>query len=95
MLRDWLPFLIYGLLALAIPSSMIVMSFAFAQRPQRRTKARVIPFESGVSQGRMKPQETSCDLQNLRPRPTVKCDCTATQRTSPVISGSSFTAWQQ
>jgi NADH-quinone oxidoreductase subunit A len=56
MLRDWLPFLVYGLLALAIPSSMIVMSFAFAQRPQRRTRARVIPFESGVSQGQMKPQ---------------------------------------
>ena len=56
MLRDWLPFLIYGFLALAIPSSMIVMSFAFAQRPQRRTRARVVPFESGVSEGQMKPQ---------------------------------------
>ena len=56
MLRDWLPFLIYGLMALAIPSSMIVMSFAFSQRPQRRTRARRIPFESGVSQGQMKPQ---------------------------------------
>jgi NADH-quinone oxidoreductase subunit A len=56
MLRDWLPFLIYGLMALAIPSSMIVMSFAFAQRPQRRTRARRIPFESGVSLGQMKPQ---------------------------------------
>ena len=56
MLRDWLPFLIYGLMALAIPSSMLVMSFAFAQRPARRTRARVIPFESGVSQGQMKPQ---------------------------------------
>ena len=56
MLRDWLPFLIYGLMALAIPSTMILMSFAFAQRPQRRTRARVIPFESGVSQGQMKPQ---------------------------------------
>ena len=31
MLRDWLPFLIYGLMALAIPTSMIVMSFVFAQ----------------------------------------------------------------
>ena len=51
MLRDWLPFLIYGLMALAIPASMIVMSFAFAQRPARRTRARVIPFESGVSTG--------------------------------------------
>jgi NADH-quinone oxidoreductase subunit A len=56
MLRDWLPFLIYGFMALAIPSSMIVMSFAFAQRPRARTSARRIPFESGVSQGQMKPQ---------------------------------------
>ena len=56
MLRDWLPFLIYGLMAVAIPSSMIVMSFVFAQRPARRTRARVLPFESGVSRGQMKPQ---------------------------------------
>ena len=56
MLRDWLPFLIYGLMALAIPASMIGMSFAFAQRPKARTRARRIPFESGVSQGQMKPQ---------------------------------------
>ena len=56
MLRDWLPFLIYGLMALAIPASMIAMSFAFAQRPARRTRARRIPFESGVSLGQMKPQ---------------------------------------
>jgi NADH-quinone oxidoreductase subunit A len=51
MLGNWLPFLIYGLLALAIPASMIVMSFVFAQRPARRTRARTIPFESGVSTG--------------------------------------------
>src|ERR1700730_8549264 len=56
MLRDWLPFLIYGFLALAIPTSMIVMSFASAHRPRARTRARAIPFESGVSQGQMKPQ---------------------------------------
>ena len=56
MLRDWLPFLIYGLLALAIPVSMIAASFAFAQRPARRTRARVVPFESGVSAGPMRPQ---------------------------------------
>jgi len=56
MLRDWLPFLIYGLMALAIPTTMIVMSFAFAQRPARRMRARVIPFESGVSEGQMRPQ---------------------------------------
>ena len=51
MLHNWLPFLIYGSFALAIPASMIVMSFVFAQRPARRTRARTIPFESGVSQG--------------------------------------------
>ncbi|MDX6511668.1 MAG: NADH-quinone oxidoreductase subunit [Gaiellaceae bacterium] len=51
MLDNWLPFLIYGSLALAIPTSMVVMSFAFATRPARRTRARTIPFESGVSQG--------------------------------------------
>jgi NADH-quinone oxidoreductase subunit A len=56
MLRDWLPFLIYGLFALAIPTGMIVMSFAFAQRPARRTRARGLPFESGVSRGVMRPQ---------------------------------------
>jgi len=56
MLRDWLPFLIYGLLALAIPASMIAMSFAFAQRPARRIRARRIPFESGVSRGPMRAQ---------------------------------------
>ena len=51
MLDRWLPFLIYGLFALAIPTSMVVMSFAFAQRPARKTRAREIPFESGVSTG--------------------------------------------
>jgi NADH-quinone oxidoreductase subunit A len=56
MLHDWLPFLIYGLMALAIPASMIVMSFVFAQRPARRTRARFTPFESGVSTGQMAPQ---------------------------------------
>ena len=56
MLRDWLPFLIYGFMAFAIPTSMIVMSFAFAQRPARRTRARTIPFESGGSRGRMREQ---------------------------------------
>ena len=54
MLRDWLPFLIYAFMAFAIPSSMMVMSFAFAQRPHRRQpKARLIPFESGVSTGQL------------------------------------------
>ena len=51
MLNSWLAFLIYALFALAIPASMVAMSFVFATRPQRRTRARTIPFESGVSQG--------------------------------------------
>src|SRR5262245_11353131 len=30
---------------------MVAFSFLFSQRPKRRTRARVIPFESGVSTG--------------------------------------------
>ena len=51
MLGNWLPFLIYGSFALVIPASMIAMSFVFATRPRRRTRTRLIPFESGVSTG--------------------------------------------
>ena len=56
VLERWLPFLIYGGLALIIPASMVVMSFVFAQRPARRTRARRLPFESGVSEGPPKTQ---------------------------------------
>jgi NADH-quinone oxidoreductase subunit A len=51
VLDNWLPFLIYGAFALIIPATMIVGSFVFATRPARRVRARVIPFESGVSTG--------------------------------------------
>jgi NADH-quinone oxidoreductase subunit A len=51
MVDNWLPFLIYGLLALLIPASMMVFSFVFAARPAHRVRARTTPFESGVSQG--------------------------------------------
>ena len=51
MFHDWLAFAIYGVFALAIPTTMMVGSFVFAQRPKHRTRARTIPFESGVSQG--------------------------------------------
>ena len=51
MLDSWLAFLIYGFFALAIPVSMVAMSFLFATRPRHRTRARTIPFESGVSKG--------------------------------------------
>ncbi len=56
MLHNWLPFLIYGAFALVIPASMVLMSFAFATRPARRSRARTIPFESGVSRGPMQQQ---------------------------------------
>jgi NADH-quinone oxidoreductase subunit A len=59
MLHSWLPFLIYGILALVIPGSMMVMSFKFAQRPARRTRARTVPFESGVSTGPLPRQRFS------------------------------------
>jgi NADH-quinone oxidoreductase subunit A len=51
VLDRWLPFLIYGSLALVIPASMILMSFLFATPPRARTQARLVPFESGVSKG--------------------------------------------
>jgi NADH-quinone oxidoreductase subunit A len=51
ILGPWLPFVFYGALAAAIPVSMIVFSFKFATRPARYTRARTIPFESGVSTG--------------------------------------------
>ncbi len=51
MLDSWLPFLIYGIFAAAIPATMIMMSFLFATRPAARTRARGVPFESGVSTG--------------------------------------------
>jgi NADH-quinone oxidoreductase subunit A len=51
VLDNWLPFLIYAVFALAIPASMMFLSFAFATRPHRRMRARTIPFESGVSLG--------------------------------------------
>jgi NADH-quinone oxidoreductase subunit A len=51
VLHTWLAFLIYGFFALAIPASMLVMSFVFATKPDRRTRWRTLPFESGVSTG--------------------------------------------
>ena len=56
MLDNWLPFLIYATFALLIPASMLIMSFAFAQRPARRLRSRTVPFESGVSKGPPKTQ---------------------------------------
>ena len=55
-LDDWLPFFIYALMAIAIPTTMVVASFSLSTRPKNRTKARSIPFESGVSTGPPKQQ---------------------------------------
>ena len=59
MLDSWLPFLIYGVFALLIPASMMGFSFWFSQRPSRRTRARTVPFESGVSTGPLPRQRFS------------------------------------
>jgi len=59
VLHSWLPFLIYGVLALVIPLSLLWMSFKFSHRPARRTRARTVPFESGVSAGPLPPQRFS------------------------------------
>jgi NADH-quinone oxidoreductase subunit A len=51
VLDNWLPFLIYALFAAAIPASMIALSFVLPRRPISRTRQRMLPFESGVSEG--------------------------------------------
>jgi NADH-quinone oxidoreductase subunit A len=56
VLDDWFPFLVYGFFALAIPASMILMSFVFATRPSARARQRTVPFESGVSTGPLEQQ---------------------------------------
>jgi NADH-quinone oxidoreductase subunit A len=51
VLSNWLPILFYGLFAAVIPATMIALSFVLPGRPKTRTKQRMIPFESGVSEG--------------------------------------------
>jgi NADH-quinone oxidoreductase subunit A len=51
VLSNWLPFLIYAIFAAAIPGTMIVLSFVLPGRPVSRTRQRMLPFESGVSEG--------------------------------------------
>ena len=51
MLSNWLPFLIYALFAAAIPATMIAASFVLPRRPVARTRQKMLPFESGVSEG--------------------------------------------
>ena len=51
MIDSWLPFLIFGALALFIPGTMVAASFLLSTRPTHKTRARTVPFESGVSAG--------------------------------------------
>ena len=51
MLSNWLPFLFYALFAAAIPATMIAASFVVPRRPKARTRQKMLPFESGVSEG--------------------------------------------
>ena len=50
MLSNWLPFLLYAIFAAAIPATMIAASFVVPRRPVARTKQKMLPFESGVSE---------------------------------------------
>jgi NADH-quinone oxidoreductase subunit A len=56
MLHNWLPVLIYSLLAAAIPGSLLAASYLLAQRPSHRARTRGMPFESGVATGPPKQQ---------------------------------------
>jgi NADH-quinone oxidoreductase subunit A len=51
VLSNWLPFLFYAIFAAAIPGTMVALSFILPKRPVSRTKQRMLPFESGVSEG--------------------------------------------
>jgi NADH-quinone oxidoreductase subunit A len=51
VLSNWLPFLFYAVFAAAIPATMIGLSYVLPGRPVSRTKQRMLPFESGVSEG--------------------------------------------
>ena len=51
MLSNWLPILFYAFFAAVIPASMIGLSFLLPRKPVTRTEQRMIPFESGSSEG--------------------------------------------
>ena len=51
MLSNWLPFLFYAVFAAVIPATMIAGSFIVPRRPVAGTRQKMLPFESGVSEG--------------------------------------------
>ena len=50
-MQNWLQFLIYALFAAAIPASLILASVILPKRPVARKRQKMLPFESGVSEG--------------------------------------------
>ncbi len=51
VLDAYFPLLIYGLLALLIPLTLVTAAYFVSTKPRRKVKARTTPFESGVSTG--------------------------------------------
>jgi NADH-quinone oxidoreductase subunit A len=51
MLRNWLPFLIFGLFAAGITTLMLFISFSLSSRARNKPAQQGLPFESGVSAG--------------------------------------------
>jgi NADH-quinone oxidoreductase subunit A len=51
MLKNWLPFLIYVLLASGIAASMLLISQYLSTKLRQTPRQRGLPFESGVSSG--------------------------------------------
>jgi NADH-quinone oxidoreductase subunit A len=49
MLRNWLLFLIYAVVASGIAGSMLIISYYLSKRPTRKALQRGLPFESGVA----------------------------------------------
>jgi NADH-quinone oxidoreductase subunit A len=51
VLSNWLPFLFYAVFAAVIPATMIAASYIVPRRPVAGTRQKMLPFESGVSEG--------------------------------------------
>ena len=98
MLDSWLPFLMYGTLALVIPASMILMSFVFATRPARRTKTRTAPVRvrrlAGLAtgeplHGRLLPDGDALHRLRHRDRLPVSARASSSSRSAGSASSSS------
>jgi NADH-quinone oxidoreductase subunit A len=59
VLGDWAAILLFVLFAGAIASSLLVASLTISKRGQRRGRAKVMPFESGVARAAYEPSRFS------------------------------------